>query len=525
MEKQHKEKFLKKLKYALIYVATQRLVVILALLLQILLLGFFFVGLSQYSTRMVIIFQGIAAVTAIYILNTRQKAEFKIGWLVPMVAFPIFTVAIYFYLSNQYYARVVRRRYANKCEETKPFLMQDEDTLEALRQDDEGVYRYVNYMKDYAGYPVHRNSEVTYFRSGEEKFEVMKRELLKAKHYIFIEMFIVDQGTMWDEIYTILRQKAEEGVDVRFIYDGLGSQSLLPFNYHKKLTAVGIKTRVFQPFVALLSSVQNNRDHRKIVVIDGHTGFTGGDNFADEYVNRFERFGYWKDTAVMLRGEAVWNLTMLFLQMWEVIGQEDEAGDYESYRPSRHRIEDIHSDGYVLAYGDSPLDDEDVGELTYLNILNTAKRYCYISTPYLILSEEMYGAIVFAAKRGIDVRIIVPGIPDKWYVKVMGEYFFEGLIKAGVRIYEYDGFNHAKMFVSDDEKAVVGTINLDYRSLYLHFENACFLYKMPAVRSVKADFDNMFEYQCRELTAEHCKNRPFGRKLASALLKILEPML
>jgi cardiolipin synthase len=236
------------------------------------------------------------------------------------------------------------------------------------------------------------------------------------------------------------------------------------------------------------------------------------------------RFGYWKDTAVMIQGEAVWNLTMMFLQMWEVVNQEKPA-NYDSYRPYRHRVEKFTSDGYVLAYGDSPLDNEDVGALTYLHILNTAKDYCYISTPYLVLNEEMITALTFAAKRGVDVRIIVPGIPDKWYVKVMGMSYFDKLIEAGVRIYEYNGFNHAKMFVSDDCKAVVGTINLDYRSLYLHFEDACFLYKVPAVADIKADFENMFETSCREVTLMDCKNRPFYLRFIAYILKILEPML
>jgi cardiolipin synthase len=289
---------------------------------------------------------------------------------------------------------------------------------------------------------------------------------------------------------------------------------------------MGIKTVVFLPFVALLSSIQNNRDHRKIVVIDGHTGFTGGDNFADEYVNRIERFGYWKDTAVMLKGDAVWNLTMLFLQMWEVINPRQKPADYEIYRPHRHRLESfVGEEGYVLPYGDSPLDCEDVGELTYLHILNSATDYCYISTPYLILNEELSEALCFAAKRGVDVRIIVPGIPDKWYVKVMGMSYFDKLIESGVRIYEYNGFNHAKMFVSDDCRAVVGTINLDYRSLYLHFENGCYLYKSPAIADIKSDFLHMFESDCIEVTISDCRNRPLYLRIMAGLLKILEPLL
>lgn len=520
-----KKGLIKKLKYLLLYIGSQRTVVILLLVAQFVLIGFMFFGLERYSAKMQIIFQACASITAFYIINKRSKSEFKIGWLVPLVAFPVFTVAIYFILSNQYGTRVMRKAYAQKCEDTKRQLLQDEQTLLSLKAESEEVYRYACYMKDFAGYPIHRNTQATYFRSGEEKFETLKEELKKAKHYIFIEMFIVDQGSVLDELLEILLQKVKEGVEVRFIYDGMGSQHLLPYNYDKKLTEMGIKTKVYIPFVALLSSLQNNRDHRKIIVIDGHTGFTGGDNIADEYVNRIERFGYWKDTAVMLKGEAVWNLTMMFLQMWEVISYNEKPADYELYKPCRHCESDFESDGYVLPYGDSPLDHEDVGELTYLNILHNAKDYCYITTPYLILSEDFLAALCFAAKKGIDVRIIVPGIPDKWYVKAMGVSYYDELIEAGVRIYEYDGFIHAKMFVSDDEKAVVGTINLDYRSLYLHFENGCFMYKTAAVKSVRDDILYMTENKCREVTAEDCKNRPRGKRMVSALLKLLEPML
>jgi cardiolipin synthase len=523
--KKKRSRLARQVKHLIVYVATQRTIVILLLLAQFTLIAFMFFGLERYSAKMQIVFQAMAAITAVYIINKNTKSEFKIGWLVPLVAFPIFTLAVHFILNNQYGTRVVRRLYAEKCEDTKIYLKQDEKLLEQLYDDDKDVYRYACYMKDYGGYPIHSNSQVTYFRSGEEKFEVLKDELRKAKKYIFIEMFIVDQGSLLDEIIEILAEKVKQGVEVRFLYDGMGSQHLLPFNYHKRLSEMGIKTLVFQPFVALLSTLQNNRDHRKIIVIDGHTGFTGGDNFADEYVNRIERFGYWKDTAVMIKGEAVWNLTMMFLQMWEVIDKGSKSADYENYRPYKHRIEKYEPDGYVLPYGDSPLDSEDVGELTYLHVLNTAKDYCYISTPYLVLNEELISTLCYTAKTGVDVRIIVPGIPDKWYVKVLGMSYFDELIEAGVRIYEYNGFNHAKMFVSDDCKAVVGTINLDYRSLYLHFEDACYLYKNSAIADIKSDFLYMFEHSCREVTLYECRTRPKYLRMAAGLLKILEPLL
>lgn len=527
MEKEEKgkkrPKISKRIKQTLVFICTQRTIVILLLAAQIALIGFMFFGLERYSAKMQIIFQALAAITAVYIINKNTKSEFKIGWLVPLVAFPVFTVAIYFFLNNQFSMRVIRNMYAKKCSDTRRYLLPDRETAKRLKERDEEVSRYAEYMANYGGYPVHTNTEVTYFPSGEQKFEVLKQELMKATSFIFIEMFIVDQGELLDEIVDILKQKADRGVDVRFIYDGMGSQHLLPFNFNKKLTEMGIKTAIYQPFVPMLSSIQNNRDHRKIVVIDGNTAFTGGDNFADEYINRITRFGYWKDTAVMLKGDAVWNLTMMFLQMWEVINPTQKIADYELYRPTANFVQ--NSEGYVLPYGDSPLDDEDVGKITYMNILYTARDYCYISTPYLILSEEMVTALCYASKRGVDVRIIVPGIPDKWYVKEMGISYFEQLIDSNVRIYEYDGFNHAKMFVSDDIKAVVGTINLDYRSLYLHFENGCFMYNVDAVADVKKDFLNMFENQCREVTKEDCLARPLKKRFLSALLKLLEPLL
>ncbi len=527
-----KHSLIKLLRTAMAYIITQRTVVILLLIAQFVLIFFMVASLERYSTRLQLVFQLLATITAVYIINKQSKNEFKMSWMILLIAFPLFGVVIYFYLSNQYATRFIKKTYAKKVEETKEFLAQDREISRELKKDNGDVYRYSRYMNEYAGYPIHQNSEITYYRCGEDKLGPMIEELKKAKHYIFIEMFIVDQGIMLDEIIDVLKQKVSEGVEVRFIYDGLGSQNLLPFGYDKKLCEMGIQTRIFHPFVPFITSIQNNRDHRKIVVIDGHTGFTGGDNFADEYINEKERFGYWKDTSVMIKGEAVWNLTMMFLQMWGILdpikpkdAQKKVSDSYDDYRPSKHSIGKIKSDGYVLPYGDSPLDNEDVGMLTYLDILNTATDYCYISSPYLVPGEGMLSAICFAAKRGVDVRIVVPGIPDKWYVKVVGESYYETLIEAGVRVYEYNGFNHAKMFVSDDIKAVVGTINLDHRSFSLHFEDACFFYKMPAVMDVKRDFENMFENECRELTIEECRKRPAIRKLTGVVLKTLEPLL
>ena len=353
----------------------------------------------------------------------------------------------------------------------------------------------------------------------------MVRELEAAKHFIFMEYFIIDKGYMWDTIHQILLRKVREGVDVRLMYDGMGTQSVMPYRYDKKLNAEGIKTKVFNPFVPLVTTIQNNRDHRKILVIDGHTAFTGGVNIADEYINRKKRFGHWKDTAVMLKGEAVWNFTMMFFQLWEITGEQSVA-QYDKYRPNVFREKSIEDDSFVMPFADSPLDDENVSELVYLNIINNADDYVYITTPYLILDNEMMTALGYAAKSGVDVRIIVPGVPDKWYIKLIGQSFYKDLIKRGVRIFEYkEGFIHAKNFLSDDQTAVVGTVNLDYRSLYLHFECAAYMYKCECIKDIKYDFEDMFSNKCHEVTYEECAGRPIAQRMLSALLGLFAPLL
>ena len=367
-------------------------------------------------------------------------------------------------------------------------------------------------------YPIYKNTSVKYFGLGEEMIDALKEELKKAEHFIFMEYFIISRGRVWDEILEILKQKASEGVDVRVLYDGMVTQL-----NEKVLHANNIKCKAFNRFTPFVSSVQNNRDHRKIAVIDGHTAFNGGINLADEYANIISRFGHWKDTAVMLRGDAVWSFTVMFLQMWEIIAADE---DYrELYGPEKYGVSEIESDGFVMPYGDAPTDGENIGELVYLDIINKARDYVYITTPYLILDNEMITALGFAAKSGVDVRIIVPGIPDKWYCYCIAQSYYKDLLDVGVKVYEYaPGFVHAKNFVSDDNKAVVGTINLDYRSLFLHFECATFMYGSSAVGEIKEDFFKTLE-SCREIDYEYIKNIPFLKKVVNGILRTLGPLL
>lgn len=515
-------KYLKKLA-KLIF--SQKTTIILLLIAQIGLLIFTFFKLSEEYTYLNIISTIIALAITVYILNKKENPAYKIAWILPLLAVPLFGTVAYFIFVNQHGTRKMRHAYHKKCINTKPYLKQSDEVIDTLKEQDERKAHLARYVNKFAGAPIYQNSKVEYFKVGEEVFEVMKNELNKAKHFIFMEYFIIDQGEMWSEIEKILLQKVDEGVDVRLMYDGMGSQSLLPYRYDKKLREKGINCRVFNPFRPMLSAIQNNRDHRKIMVIDGHTAFTGGINLADEYINKIQRFGYWKDSSVMVKGEAVWNFTMMFLQMWEMTNEGVKPADYDLYRPEKHSAEQIISDGYVMPYGESPLEDENVGEMVYLNIINNAKKYIYIMTPYLILDNEMITALGYAAKSGVEVRLIVPGNPDKWYVKSIGWSYYKDLIEMGIKIYEYDGFIHSKSFVSDDDTAVVGTINLDFRSLYLHFECAAYMYKMPCVADIKADFTNTVKNHCVPITLETCENRAWFKKLTSSILRILGPLL
>ena len=408
----------------------------------------------------------------------------------------------------------------------KNALPPDPLMLQQLKEENPRAAHQAHYIQNKAFCPPCRHTFTEYLPSGEQKFERLKEELVKAKRYIFLEYFIIQEGIMWDTVLEILKEKVKQGVDVRVIYDDVGSLTTLPYHYERKLEA-GIACCVFNPFVPVLSARLNNRDHRKILVIDGYIGFTGGINLADEYINAYPKHGHWKDSAILLKGDAVWNLTVMFLSLWEYIRGVDE--DYDRYRPLPEELAAVRvpdeQGGYVQPFADSPLDNEAVGESVYLNMINQAMDYVYITTPYLILDNEMITALGTAAKSGVDVRIITPHIADKWFVHAVTRANYEALVEDGVRIYEYTpGFIHAKTFASDDELGVVGTINLDYRSLYLHFECGTWLYRTPSVLAVKEDFLKTLEV-CREITYEDCRKVSKLRLFGRAVLRVFAPLM
>lgn len=500
---------------------TQRVVLTaLLILIQALLLFGIIWKLNNYFIYFYAFSVLLSLLLTLRIINNKSNPAFKIAWLIPILLFPVLGGLVYLVFGSDRTGKYIRNKMGRIEKEMQDGISKanERSGIEKMPPD---VVNQSHYISNSAHCPPYKNTTVEYLPMGEVKFERMVQELKKAKRYIFMEYFIIQEGTMWNTILDVLEEKAKEGVDVRVIYDDMGCILTLPTGYEKTLREKGIQCQIFNPFIPILSSHFNTRDHRKICVIDGNVGFTGGINLADEYINGYEKHGHWKDTAILLKGEAVFSLTTMFLSMWDyLIKKEDE--DYAAYYPDSW---DENAQGIVQPFADNPLDDEAVGETVYLNLINKAKRYVYITTPYLILSNEMVTAMNTAAKSGVDVRIITPHVPDKWYVHAVSRSYYEMLVEAGVKIYEYTpGFVHAKTFVVDDEYAVVGTINLDYRSLYLHFECAAWMYKASCVTDVRDDFLKT-QQMSQEITLEECRNISIPRRLGRSVLRVLAPLM
>lgn len=469
------------------------------------------------------------------ILNSKDNPSVKLSWCFLVGVFPILGSVIYFVITYDLGYRVLQKRIKSAEAVSRKYIPLQENVRMELKEKDIQTYRMAQYLQKTNGSLVSKNSNVRYFSLGDEMFEEMKKQLETAKEFIFLEYFMIAPGKMWNEILKILIRKATEGVDVRVLYDGTCSIYLLPYKYPEYIEKTGVKCRMFSPPIPFLSTHYNNRDHRKIMVIDGKIAFTGGVNIGDEYINVDSPFGHWKDVGIMLDGDAVFGFTTMFLQMWSATdrkhGRVLELSDMEkylgasSYFLEQEGVNLTENLGYVIPYADNPVDDENIGKSVYIDILNQAKEYVYIMTPYLILDGEMLTAICFAAKRGVDVRIILPHIPDKWYAFVLAQSNYKVLLESGVKIYEYTpGFVHGKVFLSDDERAVIGSINLDYRSLYWHYECSAYLYQVPVLKEIYEDFLNT-QKLCEIVTSETIKNIGFVSKFAAYILKIVAPLM
>lgn len=495
-----------------------------AILAQMAWLGVVLFLLSQYSHTINTIIMVLSLIMVLWLMNKRINPAYKLAWTILILLIPVFGAMIYLLFGQSRIARKMRRRFDSLRDSEEAHLNENPRIRALIEADDILASGQSKYIRDFAGYPLYGNVETKYYSVGDDMFPAMLEEVGKAEQYIFLEYFIVSKGYMWNTLLDILIRKVEQGVDVRFIYDDLGCAGTLPHHYYRYLQSKGIKCGCFNPLRPVVNVILNNRDHRKILVVDGKCAFTGGLNLADEYVNQKERFGHWKDAGVRIKGPAVWSFTAMFLQMWSVVTKI--PSELDKYAPPAY-LEPVISqyEGFVQPYCDMPLDDEVVGENVYLNIITKAKKYVYIFTPYLIIDNEMMQALCLASKSGVDVRIVTPEIPDKKSVYLLTQSYYEELLEAGVRIYQYlPGFIHSKCMVCDDEIATVGSINLDYRSLYLHFECGAWLYKNSAVLEVKDDCLRTFEVS-REITIEFCKNRNMIVRGFQSILRLFAPML
>ncbi len=513
---------LKKGQKGLIHALFSRLgLMILLLLLQV---AFLFAIFSWFRDILPHLWGGgvlFTAVIVLRLLNSQLDSTAKNTWLVVIMLLPVFGALLYWYTQSEIGHRAVKKRVEQLIDQTSEELPQKEETLDKLREENPGAAALAKYINRNACHPVYENTAVSYFPSGETMWTEMLRQLESAEQFIFLEFFIVDEGLMWGKILEILARKASEGVDVRLLYDGTCEFTTLPHDYPKRLHQLGIKCRMFAPVVPLMSTHYNYRDHRKILVIDGQTAFTGGVNLADEYINHIERFGHWKDAAVMLQGEAARSFCLMFLQMWNITEQKPEFDRFLKAPvtdPAEHP-------GFVLPYGDCPLDDDKVGEQVYMDILNRATRYVHIMTPYLILDGELETALKFAAERGVEVKLILPGISDHPSAYALAKTHYAALLDSGVQIFEYTpGFVHSKVFVSDDREAVVGTINLDYRSLYHHFECAAWMYNTACIKDIEQDFIGTLP-KCRQVARETIWKGHRGLQIFGYVLKAIAPLM
>ena len=497
----------------------------LAIAIQLAWLFFILFYLSAYYLPIALFFNLLSLAAVVFIINRPGNPQVKMAWVVPILVFPLFGGVI-FLISG---GKGPKKKLLRALDESSDMLRSYREAVgkteppAPARREDRYLVGQCHYL-DTRGFPAYTDTAADYYADCREGWERLLRDLRAAEKFIFMEYFIISPGVMWDPILEILREKAAAGVEVRLIYDDVGSISHLPRDYASRLEAMGIRCIAFNRYKPVYAVVMNHRDHRKITVIDGHIGYTGGANLADEYVGEEIRFGEWKDNFLRLEGKGVQGLTLLFLEMWNANRRTDTRHGVADYMPDPARFTHGSCDGVVQPYGDSPVDSEILAENVYLNIINQATDYVYIYTPYVVIDFEMTRALSLAARRGVDVRLVVPAVPDKKTVYHLGKSYFPELIENGVKVLRFTpGFVHSKVFLADDRQAVVGTINLDYRSLTLHFENACMFVDHPVIPSVKADFESTFP-RCETVTVKkHRLNVLYDLYLG--LLRLFAPLL
>ncbi len=510
---------------------TVRLVTMIFLfILQACFLVFSLFYFNIFAISFYILFQLIGAITAIRVTATNQNPSYKIAWISLILAIPFLGVVFYSIWGGARNPRRIKRRVPILKKLPLPNHPGSEAAFQKLSEEYPFQAQTSRFLSN-SGFPLYADTQTTYYDLGDAFFPALLESIRKAEHFIFLEFFIISKGKMWDELYTALCEREQAGVEVRVLYDDLGSMTTLDKSFPGKYSKQNLKIAVFNPVKPVLSHFHiNYRNHQKICIIDGKVGYTGGVNIADEYINLVDAFGHWKDSGVKLEGPGVQSMTVMFLQMWNY-GQrtqkKDQLDNLSKYFP-HFDVLDTKKDvlGFVQPLCDGPLDaDNRPMEYLYMHMINHARKYIYITTPYLVLDNEMATALCMAARSGVDVRIMTPGIPDKKYVYTLTRSFYGRLLHAGVRIFEYEpGFIHAKNVVSDDETALVGTVNMDFRSFYMHYENAVWTCGTPIVRELYEDFTQT-QKQCREITYEAWIKRPAWYKALQGILNIFAPML
>jgi cardiolipin synthase len=511
----------------------------LLIILQILFYVWVYNVVNQYSRAIHYFALVLSLFLSIYILGLKGgKIDVKMPWVILILFFPVFGSLFYFLFRNQKVRKKIRKNVESQIYATSKITHDADDSFEALKSLDKAVYNQSQYIFKTTNMPIYDDSTSKYFPCGEEYYVELIKQLQEAKRFIFIEYFILKEGIMWDTVLNILKVKAEKGVDVRVIYDDFGCINTLPQNYKKTVESLGIKCEVFNPIYPVVTLAHNNRDHRKIVVIDGKVGFTGGINLSDEYINKWERFGHWKDTGIMIKGSAVKSFTLMFLETWHIYRDKDEnieaflpetkkefTNNSKQKRQVKSNVEKEKHE-FIQPYMSTPMETEEiVARNVYVNILNSANNYVYITTPYLILDPELEEALINCAKRSVDVRIIVPAIPDKKLVFAVTRSNYATLLRAGIRIFEYTpGFIHAKNVVCDDRIATVGSINFDNRSFYHSYENGVFLFNSPSIKEILDDFIKTQKVSY-EVENDYESKIPLSIRIKTSLLKLLSPLL
>ena len=449
------------------------------------------------------------------IIKDSKSYSYTLPWIIIFMIIPIPGSIIYLTIKFNLKINKFIKNITREEKSSKKYLIQDEKIRSKFEKNSS-----IRYISDYSKFPVTTNNDVDYFSLGDYALDTILDELKKAEKFIFLEYFIIHEGKMWNSMLEILEEKAKSGVEVRVMYDDLGCLTTLKSNYFKKLEKKGIKCVAFNRLKPFAGVVMNNRDHRKILVIDGKVAFSGGINLADEYINIGSKYGHWKDNCIRVKGDAVWNYTVMFLTLWNA-SRKDHDDDFEKYK---YKYKDTNiNKGFVVPYGENPLDGETTGEDIYLNIINNANDYVYIFTPYLIIDTDVIDALALASKRGVDVRIVIPEIPDKKTVYTVSGSYIEPLVNAGVKVYKYTpGFVHAKVFVSDDKRATVGTLNMDYRSLYLHFECGCYFEDHKVIEDIKKDTLETIE---KSRLVNNDKKPGHVRSFWQSILRLFAPLM